>query len=50
MFSFDLPLNSEILQNSNSNSSQNIIPRIERLMNSSISRNNEERDNELDLD
>jgi hypothetical protein len=40
MFSFDLPLNSEILQNSNSNSSQNIIPRIERLMNSSISRNN----------
>ena len=50
MFSFDLPLNSENLQNSNSNSSQNIIPRIERLMNSSISRNNEERDNELDLD
>jgi hypothetical protein len=50
MFSFDLPLNSEILQNSNSNSSQNIIPRIERLMNSSISRNNEEQDNEPDLD
>jgi uncharacterized Zn finger protein (UPF0148 family) len=40
MFSFDLPLNRENLQNSNSNSSQNIIPRIERLMNSSISRNN----------
>jgi hypothetical protein len=40
MFSFDLPLNRENLQNSNSNSTQNIIPRIERLMNSSISRNN----------
>jgi hypothetical protein len=46
VFSFDVPASRESSQNSNSNPF--IFPEIERLMNSAISRNNEERDNQQD--
>ena len=44
VFSFDVPASRESSQNSNSNPF--IFPEIERLMNSAISRNNEEQDNQ----